>query len=172
MAIDQQLAAARQLIASQYPLGASHEPQQALTAALVVAGAVNRLTEALTARSAPPATQPPCEASQALRPPAGEWINAADRVPTPDESHGGMVWVRKRTSPKLLHTSHLLLDDRWKPFISASDWITHRLPTDADGPVVIIPIGDGTTKATIDGHLVVLGQPWAPADTNPGPYPF
>jgi hypothetical protein len=180
MALSDHLAAARALIAEQYPLGAAHEPQQPLLAALTVAGALEGLTGALEGRSGelvPPTVGevfpwPSASAVEAAKPPEGEWILGADRMPTEDEQQGGLVWKRYGLSHQLCPVSGLGPISQWKPFVSASDWITHRTPTPTDGPVVLIPHGDGTTYTSLDSHLVVPGQPWAPLGTNPGPYPF
>ena len=60
----------------------------------------------------------------------------------------------------------------WDPTcLDRNGWIRSRLPTveDANGVgVVLIPVGRGGTTSTINYHLIVPGQPWAPWGSNPG----
>lgn len=54
---------------------------------------------------------------------------------------------------------------------TANSWITHRTPRRADAStdgMVIIPVGNGGTTATIDYNLVAPGQPWAFFNAKPG----
>lgn len=53
-----------------------------------------------------------------------------------------------------------------------SRWVRHRLPTSADtrDGLVLIPVGDGSTSATIQASLIVNGQPWASFSSTPGKF--
>jgi hypothetical protein len=78
-----------------------------------------------------------------------------------DYVHPGTPWAR--TNSRLYPWDPTCLD--------RNGWIRSRLPTveDANGVgVVLIPVGNGGTTATINYHLIVPGQPWAPWDSNPG----
>jgi len=154
---------------------------------LEAADALHRLVEAINSREAtspPPKPQP--------EPAPTRWIT--DRAPEAgDGDSDGEVRIPSRIDRLgvWVHWSIVYPGTPWAPgdatpavpwdptTLDHNGWIRSRLPTMGDTdygrggytPHVLIPAGSGGFGfATINYSYIVPGQPWAPRDSDPGPY--
>lgn len=128
-------------------------------------------------QDAPCAPQPPQDATEA---PAAASEGSPWRV-GPADLRESYVWRWRSGSGAVPATPFGILpgehyaigpEPTTPPPAVAGGWTEYRQPVKAEGPYVLIPIGDGGTVAMLRWDLVVSGQPWAPVGTSPGPWPF
>jgi len=157
-------------------------------AALLQAQTLNRIADALEGPQAPSELlEAPQDASRAPQPPqdaSGAPVAASGGSPWlvgPADPEGPNVWHwRSGCGAVLIAPFHILPGEHYAiglrpttpPPAVAGGWTEYRQPVEAEGPYVLIPIGDGGTTALLRWDLVVSSQPWAPVGTNPGPWPF